>query len=136
MLAGRVYRWNDGFDRHPNCDCLHIPTTVAHAGSYLADPRQLADRGLIHDLTRAQRQRLDDGADLARVLNESRDRWREGMAADRRARGPVDALGRSRPEGWGGGSPPASVTTIHDLMAHLTSRVEALNAMRAAGIAS
>jgi hypothetical protein len=22
VLAGRVYKWNDGFQRHPRCDCL------------------------------------------------------------------------------------------------------------------
>jgi hypothetical protein len=137
VLAGRFYRWNDGFQRHPLCDCLHIPTTVARAGSFLADPKQLANRGLITDLTAAQKARLDEGADLSRVLNESRDRWREQLAADRRTAGPVDALGRSRPTGWRGGSnPPPVGTTIHQLMDRLTNQVEAARAMRAAGIAA
>ena len=25
ILAGKVYAWNDGFKRHPNCDCQHRP---------------------------------------------------------------------------------------------------------------
>lgn len=136
VLAGKVFDWNASFDRHPGCDCTALPVTVANAGSHLADAQQLVDRGLVTDLTAEQRKQLDEGADLNRVLNQSRDRWRERMAADRRAVGPVDRLGRSRPAGWGGGAPPASVTTVHDLMAHLTSRVEAINAMRAAGIAA
>src|SRR5690606_32784856 len=26
ILAGRWFRWNDGFQRHPQCDCVHIPS--------------------------------------------------------------------------------------------------------------
>ncbi len=29
VLAGRVYAWSDGFQRHPLCDCIHVPITVA-----------------------------------------------------------------------------------------------------------
>jgi len=25
VLAGRVYKWSDGFLRHPGCDCVHVP---------------------------------------------------------------------------------------------------------------
>ena len=25
ILAGRWYRWNKGFQRHPHCDCVHVP---------------------------------------------------------------------------------------------------------------
>jgi hypothetical protein len=25
ILAGRVYRWNAGLQRHPRCDCRHVP---------------------------------------------------------------------------------------------------------------
>ncbi len=140
VLAGKVFGWNASFDRHVNCDCTALPVTVANADSYLTDPRRLLDRGLITDLTKGQRQRLDDGADLSRVLNESRDRWRERMAADRRASGPVDRLGRSRPEGWmgGGSNPPAVGSTIHDLFAKLdadVSRARVAQEMSAAGIA-
>jgi hypothetical protein len=128
VLAGRIYKWNSGFDRHPQCDCLHIPTTLANADSYLSSPAELAKRGLIKDLSQAQRRRLEDGADVSKVLNESRDRWRERMAADRR---------NQRSSGWAGGSnPPPPGTTIHELMARLTDQVQAPAAMRAAGIAT
>ncbi len=122
VLAGRVYKWNDGFRRHPRCDCLHIPTTVANADPFMASPAELVRRGQVTDLTRGQRERLDEGADLVRVLNESRDAWRVRMEADRRA-----ARRQQR---------PASIATVHDFMASLTSRVEAVDAMRAAGIAA
>jgi len=76
VLAGRTYSWKADFLRHPRCDCLAIPATEANAEDYVTNPRALVERGLITDLTKAQKQRLDDGADLSRVLNESRDRWR------------------------------------------------------------
>ncbi|MFR9796148.1 hypothetical protein ACL02U_09630 [Streptomyces sp. MS06] len=28
ILAGREYGWNAGFQRHPRCDCIHLPTTL------------------------------------------------------------------------------------------------------------
>jgi hypothetical protein len=40
---------------------------------------------MVTDLSTDQRKRLNDGADLVKVLNESRDRWRVRMAADRAA---------------------------------------------------
>lgn len=140
VLAGRVYQWNSGFARHPRCDCLHIPTTLAKADSYLSDPSALARRGLITDLTQDQRKRIGDGANLPKVLNESRDRWRERMAADKRAeryanytpaeRRAADKRAAARVASG------EDIKTIHDFMSQLTSRVEVLGAMRSAGIAS
>lgn len=137
VLAGRVFKWNQGFDRHPLCDCVHLPSRLVDASDLITDPNELVGRGLITDLSQAQRQRLTDGGDMSKVLNDSRDRWRERMAADRRAAGPVDSLGRSiRPRGWkGGNNPPPPGTTIHELMARLTNQVQAAAAMRDAGIA-
>lgn len=34
ILAGRWFRWNDGFQRHPQCDCVHIP---AKSGDWARD---------------------------------------------------------------------------------------------------
>jgi hypothetical protein len=28
ILAGKEYGWNRGFQRHPRCDCIHLPTTL------------------------------------------------------------------------------------------------------------
>lgn len=142
VLAGKWYRSNDILPRHKSCDCSLIPSLENRAGDFTTDPQLLVDRGLVTDLTKGQRERLADGADLPKVLNESRDRWRERMAADRRARGPVDRAGRSRPSNWGGGDgkpliPPGG--TVHDLMANLTADVErrrAVDALRGAGIVS
>jgi hypothetical protein len=129
VLAGRWYRWNDGFLRHPGCDCVHIPAQENVAGDFVTDPGELVRRGLITDLSGPQKQRLDDGADLAKVLNESRDRWRARLAADRRREK------RAR-ESWGrSGEQPPPGSTIHDLLARATSQVQAARMARAAGIA-
>lgn len=70
ILAGRVYRWSDGFQRHPGCDCSMIPTTVA---SPLAqDPDELARSGQVRGLSKADLQALNVGADLGRIVNVRR----------------------------------------------------------------
>lgn len=67
ILAGRVYRYSDGFLRHPGCDCTMIPTTVA--SPLKQDPEQLVADGLVTGLSKADRKALDAGADLNRVVN-------------------------------------------------------------------
>lgn len=68
VLAGRVYRYSEGFLRHPGCDCIHVPTTVANP-AFIHDPVGLAREGLVTGLSKADRQALEDGADFARVVN-------------------------------------------------------------------
>jgi hypothetical protein len=67
VLAGRVYRYSDGFKRHPNCDCVMIPTTVA--ASNAQDPVDLFERGLVSGLSKADAQALKDGADFSQIVN-------------------------------------------------------------------
>lgn len=67
ILAGRVYRWSTGFDRHPGCDCSMIPTTVA--SPYRQDPEQLVREGKVTGLSKADLRALADGADLGRIVN-------------------------------------------------------------------
>lgn len=43
VLAGRFYLWNDGFERHPRCDCLHIPASEAVEGDYRLSPERYFD---------------------------------------------------------------------------------------------
>lgn len=38
LLAGQFYRWNDGFKRHPLCDCRHIPASESVAGDLTVEP--------------------------------------------------------------------------------------------------
>lgn len=81
ILAGRFYRWNQGFLRHPRCDCKHVPTMVA-------DQAEAAAHGLIDDpyeafnsmseaeqnrvFTKAGARAIRDGADIFQVVNARR----------------------------------------------------------------
>lgn len=76
ILAGRFYRWNSGFLRHPRCDCIHIPATEDQADDLRTNPRAYFD-----SLSEAQQRRIftvdgsraiRDGADIARVVNARR----------------------------------------------------------------
>lgn len=68
ILAGRVYRYSEGFLRHPGCDCIHVPTSLANP-AFLHDPIDLVRDGLVTGLSKADRKALDDGADMAQVVN-------------------------------------------------------------------
>lgn len=97
ILAGQFYRWNAGFERHPRCDCRHIPSSEALAGDLttssdayfesLPTSAQLDER--YPDLTREMRreagiysqediftragaQAIRDGADIGQVVNARR----------------------------------------------------------------
>lgn len=48
ILAGRVYRWNEGFKRHPKCRCHHSPTELP-VGQPSAAPEDY-----FHSLTREE----------------------------------------------------------------------------------
>lgn len=69
ILAGRWYRWSDGFQRHPNCDCQMLPGT-RDVGVY--DVNSAYRNGQIHGLTKAQRDAIDAGADINQVVNATR----------------------------------------------------------------
>ena len=94
VLAGRFYRNNEGFQRHPRCDCVHVPTTRTEAAS---------SEGLVHDpyayfeslpeaaqdktFGKAQAQAIRDGADLFQVVNARRGMSYAGVSADGSRRG-------------------------------------------------
>lgn len=68
VLAGRVYRYSTGFQRHPGCDCVMIPVTVA-SPDLTYDPAQLARDGLATGLSKADLEALDAGADFNQIVN-------------------------------------------------------------------
>lgn len=72
ILAGRVYRYSTGFQRHPLCDCLMTPTTLAAGQELTLDPTDAIRDGQIRGLTRAEMEALDAGADLGQVVNARR----------------------------------------------------------------
>lgn len=71
ILAGKFYRWNAGFLRHPGCQCEHVPTTDPRT-AYRQDPMQLVREGRVTGLSKADMRALDAGADLSQVVNYRR----------------------------------------------------------------
>jgi hypothetical protein len=75
ILAGRVYRDLDAFQRHPQCDCVMVPVQDwqdAHDKGLVASPRDAFDRGQVRGLSKADAQAVADGADLDKVVNATR----------------------------------------------------------------
>src|SRR5574337_646479 len=54
VLAGKLFKWNQGFQRHPRCDCRHIP----HAESDPLDPDIFIGPEDVKDLTKVQRMEI------------------------------------------------------------------------------
>jgi hypothetical protein len=72
VLAGRIYRDLDHFKRHPNCDCVMVPVQDwegAHDAGMVSTAREAFDKGYIRDLSKADTKAIEDGADIARVVN-------------------------------------------------------------------
>lgn len=74
ILAGRWYRFSSGFQRHPQCDCIHTPAPEGtRPGTLNSSPRQLLEEGQIQGLSKADTKAiLDDGADMNRLVNARR----------------------------------------------------------------
>jgi hypothetical protein len=75
ILAGRWYRWSEGFSRHPNCDCFHIPTGAADSAPLhplATDPLGAVKAGEVKGLSKSELRAIDDGADLNQVVNVRR----------------------------------------------------------------
>ncbi|WP_050670510.1 hypothetical protein [Luteipulveratus halotolerans] len=73
ILAGAFYRFNKGFERHPLCDCIHIPAVEDTAFDLTTNPSLAFESmtGAEQDksFTKAGAQAIRDGADLAQVVN-------------------------------------------------------------------
>lgn len=79
ILAGRFYRINTGFLRHPRCDCVHVPAVGPSSdldGLATFDPRAYFDSldavEQARTFTKAGAQAIRDGADIAQVVNARR----------------------------------------------------------------
>ncbi|GAA1642609.1 hypothetical protein GCM10009700_31780 [Brevibacterium sanguinis] len=80
VLAGRWYRWNAGFDRHPGCDCRGVPASEDVAGDMTTDPyayfESLSPAQRIRDFGASDALAIEEGADIFQVVNA-----RRGMTA-------------------------------------------------------
>ncbi|MFF1547147.1 hypothetical protein [Streptomyces sp. NPDC058291] len=97
ILAGKEFGWNSGFQRHPKCDCIHLPTTLIarnqHRGRVGGDsftpttrpgtgPQGFIDpQAYFSRLSRAEQDRvftaagaraIREGADMSQVVNARR----------------------------------------------------------------
>lgn len=104
ILAGRVYRWSDGFARHPRCDCVHIPSSDDVAGDLRTDPLEAIRAGQVRGLSKAELHAIaQEGTDPAQVVNAHRGMHVAGVHGRRlqvTSAGMVRGLARSRlPDG-------------------------------------
>ena len=114
ILAGRFYRWSQGFDRHPKCDCVNQPVpseSYAKAEGFITDPMDAYRRGEIKDLTEAQKFALDNGADIGRVVNATR-----GMSTTATSR---PLASKQRRYGPGKSPEPVVLPGMPDLLADI-----------------
>lgn len=76
VLAGRRYAWNAGFQRHPRCDCRHIPAPEDALDDATTDPKayfdSLSEGEQDRVFTAAGARAIRDGADIAQVVNARR----------------------------------------------------------------
>lgn len=114
VLAGRFYRNNEGFQRHPRCDCVHVPTTrteAAESEGLVHDPyayfESLSESAQDKTFGKAQAQAIRDGADLFQVVNARRGMSYAGVSSDGTRRGQkvvsdFTREGTSKRALWGG----------------------------------
>lgn len=75
VLAGRIYRDLDAFQRHPLCDCVMVPVQDwqdAHDKGLVSSPKAAFEAGQVRGLSKAEAQAISDGADMGRVINATR----------------------------------------------------------------
>jgi len=77
VLAGREYKSFVAFDRHPGCDCRHIPTSEALAGDLTTDPEAYfdsldAEGQLKFAGSKGNLRAIQDGADPTQIVNAYR----------------------------------------------------------------
>jgi len=81
ILAGRFYRWNHGFQRHPKCDCIHVPSTQnaiegGRSEGLIHDPyeyfKSLPESEQDRTYGKASAQAIRDGGDIFQVVNAKR----------------------------------------------------------------
>jgi hypothetical protein len=76
ILAGKFYRYNQGFLRHPRCDCRHVPSLEDTSGDLRTDPTAYFDSlpALEQNriFTKAGAEAIRLGADVGQVVNTRR----------------------------------------------------------------
>lgn len=76
ILAGKWFRWCDGFARHPGCDCVHVPAAESNGVADLrTDPdayfKSLSTADQDKYFGAANAQAIRDGSNMGQVVNAS-----------------------------------------------------------------
>ncbi|MGX9346632.1 hypothetical protein [Microbacterium sp. KNMS] len=75
ILAGKWFRWNEGFQRHPRCDCQHIPASENVSSDVRTDPyemfKSMSNEQQEAAFGRSEARAIREGADIYRVVNQS-----------------------------------------------------------------
>lgn len=93
ILAGKYYRNNEGFLRHPNCYCIHVQTNVkaAEDEGLIAEPYEyfnsLSEDAQNKAFTKSGAQAIRDGADINQVVNSRKGMSYAGVSRDGTRRG-------------------------------------------------
>lgn len=105
VLAGKFYRWNAGFQRHPRCDCIHVPCTPGFSKRLTTSPRgyfdSLSPAAQDRIFTQAGARAIRDGADIGQVVNARRGMQTAGgrrITTESTTRSGVARRGRLMPE--------------------------------------
>lgn len=102
VLAGKWYRWNAGFQRHPRCDCVHVPTTRPGARALIRSSRgyfdSLSPAEQDRTFTKAGAAAIREGADVGQVVNSRRGMTAAGTTTESTTRAGVARPGRLMPE--------------------------------------
>lgn len=76
ILAGKFYRWNQGFKRHPNCRCVHEATTKPLSAGMFDDPYEAFNALSKEEQDRrwgeSNAKAIREGADIYQVTNAQR----------------------------------------------------------------
>jgi hypothetical protein len=79
ILAGKWFKWNEGFQRHPRCDCRHVPASETNWRGLTTNPsdyfESLPATEQDRIFTKAGAQAIRDGGDPLQIVNA-----RRGMA--------------------------------------------------------
>lgn len=123
ILAGKFFRWNQGFQRHPNCDCQHVPVgSESAARGLVADPYEY-----FHSLSREEQDRLfgagQIGRSNARAIRDGADIYR---VENVRMRGLSTANGRGRSRRY-------STMTVDDIYRVAGTRTNAIRLLEQQG---
>lgn len=85
VLAGKHYDWNQGFLRHPQCDCVHVPATNRALRGAAREGLLVNPYEYFHSLSVADQEKffgknyaqaIREGADIFQVVNAKRGRDR------------------------------------------------------------